>query len=99
MNKPQLFGTSDRNKMSIYFAIGITGIIVVMMTAVFPIWNLFPNYVTETVKVVSVNSNGCIAQTSGGYLVNIGPCNAHPDDSIMAKYDSKIVQRSRAFLP
>jgi hypothetical protein len=55
--------------------------------------------VTEQVKVVSIDKNGCIAQTQDNNLVNIGKCNANAGDSIRATYDANVAQRVKAFLP
>ena len=87
------------NKNAIYFVVAIIAAVAIMMTAVFPIWNLFPNNVTETVKVVAVDENGCTIETSDEYIIHISPCNAKPGDSITATYDAKIKQRIHAFLP
>jgi hypothetical protein len=99
MDKPQLFKGASKNKLALYFCIGIAAVMVFSLTTVFPIWNLFPKYVTEQVKVVSVDKNGCIAQTQDNNLVNIGKCTANPGDSVRATYDANVAQRSKAFLP
>lgn len=88
-----------RSRVGIYFVITAVIIVAFMMTAVFPVWNLIPREVTETVKVVSVDESGCIAETSDKYLIKIGPCNAQPGDSIVATYDEKIKERTKPFLP
>ncbi len=78
---------------------GIAAAIIVMAVGVFPFWNLIPQKVTETVKVVAVDQSGCTAETSDGFIVPIGQCNAKPGDSITASYDVKIKQREKAFSP
>ncbi len=88
-----------RSRTGIYFIITAVIVIAFMITAVFPIWNLIPREVTETVKVVSVDDSGCVAETSDKYLIKIGPCNAQPGDSMVVTYDEKIKERTRSFLP
>jgi len=88
-----------RSRAGIYFLITVVIVIAFMMTAVFPVWNLIPREVTETVKVVSVDESGCVAETSDKYLIKIGTCTAEPGNSIVVTYDEKIKERSRSFLP
>ena len=73
--------------------------IIVMAVAVFPFWNLIPNKVTESVKVVLVDRTGCIAETHDGFDVKIGPCNAKPGDTITASFDGKVRDREKPFTP
>ena len=90
----------QRNRVPIYIGIGIAAIIIVMMTAVWPIWNLFPQYVTEKVKVVSVDPNGCIAETSDNYMVKLkDTCSAKPGEYIMGTYDVKVKERMKPYIP
>jgi hypothetical protein len=77
----------------------IAAAIIVMAVAVFPFWNLIPNKVTETVKVVLVDETGCTAETHDGFDVKIGPCNAKPGDTIMASFDGKVRDREKPFTP
>lgn len=88
-----------RSRVGIYFLITVVIVVAFMMTAVFPVWNLIPREVTETVKVVSVDESGCVAETSDKYLIKIGTCTAELGDSIVVTYDEKIKERSRSFLP
>jgi len=76
-------------------------IIGVMMTAVWPVWNLIPQYITEQVKVVSVDQSGVWADTKDNYLVKLTGSyhNVSPGDYIMGTYDMKIKQRMHTFLP
>ncbi|MDE1769195.1 MAG: hypothetical protein KGI28_01400 [Thaumarchaeota archaeon] len=75
-------------------------IIVLMMTMVWPVWNLIPQYVTETVKIVSVDQSGCWADTQDNYLVKlVGACNGQPGQHVMGTYDVKVKQRMHTFLP
>ncbi|HSD05458.1 MAG TPA: hypothetical protein VLB45_06890 [Nitrosopumilaceae archaeon] len=94
MSKP-----AQRNRTGIYFAVAVVTVVVFMMTAVFPVWNLIPREVTETVKIVSVDDSGCVAETPDKFLIKIGPCTSQPGESITVTYDEKIKERARAFLP
>jgi len=78
---------------------GIAAAIIVMAVAVFPFWNLIPNKVTETVKIVAIDESGCTAETHDGFDVKIGLCNAKPGDSINASFDGKIRDREKPFTP
>ena len=77
----------------------IAAAIIVMAVAVFPVWNLIPNKVTETVKVVAVDESGCTAETKDGFVVKIGQCSAKPGDTITASFDGKIRDREKPFTP
>jgi len=90
----------QKNRTALFFAIGIAAIVVIMVTMVWPFWNLIPQYVTEKVKVVSIDQNGCYADTSDNYLVKLTGCtNAKVGDYIMGTYDVKIKQRQGIYLP
>lgn len=58
-----------------------------------------PSEILETVKVVAVTSNGCIAETLDGYAVNIGTCQAEPGDHISALVDQKLKERAALMNP
>ena len=87
-----------KNEKQIFVG-AIAAAIIVMAVVVFPFWNLIPNKVTETVKVVSVDASGCTAETHDGFDVKIGPCNAKPGDTITATFDGKIRDREKPFTP
>ena len=53
----------------------------------------------ETVKIVAVTSQGCIAETLDGYAVNIGQCQAEPGEYISAFVDQKLKERAAAMNP
>ena len=93
--------TVNRNLQPLLAWTIIFAIIGVMMTAVWPVWNLVPQYVTEQVKVVSVDQSGVWADTQDNYLVKLTGSyqNVSPGDHIMGTYDAKIKQRTHAFLP
>lgn len=58
-----------------------------------------PAEVLETVKVVAVTSQGCIAETLDGHAVNIGSCDAEPGDFISALVDQKVKERAELMNP
>ena len=93
LNTGRISSRSMNERLLIYGAIAAA--IIVMSTAVFPFWNLFPSMITEKVKVVYVDQSGCTVQTLDGYVVKIPPCNAKPGDNITASYDSKIKMREK----
>ena len=90
-----------RNPLPMFFGLGMLAIVVVMMTMVWPIWNLIPQYVTEQVKVVSVDQNGVWADTQDNYLVKLVGhySNVQSGQYIMGTYDVKIKQRMHTYLP
>lgn len=58
-----------------------------------------PDLVTERVKVVANTADGCIAESSDGFSVNIGPCDAKAGDFIVGTYDAKIKERRALMNP
>jgi len=58
-----------------------------------------PSYITADVRVVVSTLDGCIVETQNGFSVNIGPCDAEPNDIISATYDTKIFERIKAMNP
>lgn len=90
---------APRNLMPMFFGLGMLAIIAVMMTMVWPIWNLFPQYVTEQVKVVSVDPSGVWADTQDNYLVKLTGTyhNVQPGQYIMGTYDVKIKDRMNTY--
>ncbi len=77
-------------------AAAISGIVAVASAIAYSIWGLLPNYVTESVTVMTSDSSGCIVETSDKYDVKIGPCHAKPGDVITVTYDAKIKERYQA---
>ncbi len=100
MNKSSVNSNQTKNLQPV-FAVGVMlAIVVLMMTMVWPVWNLFPQYVTENVKLVSVDSSGCWADTQDNYLVKlVNSCSVQPGQHIMGTYDVKVKQRMHTFLP
>ena len=72
---------------------------IIMATVVFPIWNLFPRLVTETVTIRALDETGCTVETLDHYLIRIGSCTGQPGSNITATFDAKIKQRASAFSP
>lgn len=72
---------------------------VIMSTVVFPVWNLFPRNVTETVRIVALDGTGCIVETLDHFVIKIDDCNGKPGSNITATFDVKIKQRASVFLP
>ena len=62
-------------------------------------WYVSPDYVTERVRIVANTADGCIAESSDGFSVNIGPCDAEPGDHIVGTYDAKIKERRAMMNP
>ena len=58
-----------------------------------------PEMVDQRVKVIAVTESGCIAETFDGYAVNIGSCNAQPDEILIAPVDQKLKEREYAMNP
>ncbi len=62
-------------------------------------WYVSPNEIVEMVKIIANTEEGCIAETSDGFPVNIGPCNAKQGDTISAMVDTKFKEREAAMNP
>lgn len=62
-------------------------------------WYVAPSNVTETVKVIAVTDEGCVAESGDGFSVNIGPCDAEPGEFIEGTYDQKIKERRALMNP
>ena len=58
-----------------------------------------PAEVMERVKVIAVTESGCIAETSDGFAVDIGSCQAEEGDFIVAPVDQKVKEREAAMNP
>ena len=62
-------------------------------------WYVSPDEVTERVKIVANTADGCIAESSDGFSVNIGPCDAEPGEIVVGTYDAKIKERRALMNP
>jgi capsular polysaccharide biosynthesis protein len=85
----------NKNYALIFSAI----IIVAVLATGYLFWFTSPNYVVQTVTVIANTADGCIAETMNGFSVNIGPCDAEPNDVISAKYDTNVLKREAAMNP
>ncbi|MEX0861341.1 hypothetical protein [Nitrosopumilus sp.] len=85
---------SPRKLYVIIFAL----IAVFFATAVWPVWNLIPEYVTEEVRVASNSEGKCYIHTDDNFLIPAGDAcgNAKADDRIQIEYDVKIKDRMDA---
>lgn len=79
----------------------IAGIIAAIGLALFAylMFYVSPDMVTERVKVIANTADGCIAESSDGFSVNIGPCDAEPGDFVVGTYDAKIKERRALMNP
>ena len=66
---------------------------------VYLMWYVSPEIIIERVQVIAVTEEGCIAETSDGYAVNIGQCNAEPGDILIVPVDQKLKERAYAMNP
>jgi hypothetical protein len=58
-----------------------------------------PAETMELVKIIAVTDDGCVAETMDGYAVNIGDCNAQPDQYVNALVDQKTKERAALMNP
>ena len=62
-------------------------------------WYVAPEENLETVKVVAITEDGCIAETLDGFSVNIRDCQAQPGEYISALVDKKTKERAALMNP
>ncbi len=85
----------DRNYVLIFSVV-----VIIFVIGIFYLMSyMTPNYITADVKVVANTLDGCIVETQNGFSVNIGLCDAEPNDIISATYDTKIFERIKAMNP
>ena len=53
----------------------------------------------ETVKIIAITNEGCIAETMDGFSVNIGDCNGEPNQYVNALVDQKTKERAALMNP
>lgn len=87
----------ENSKYTVLTAVVIAGIAVSLFG--YLTWYVSPDYVTERVRIVANTADGCIAESSDGFSVNIGPCDAEPGDFIVGTYDAKIKERRALMNP
>ena len=85
------------NKTTIQAFIAVTVIAVGLF--LYLSWYVSPDEVTERVRVVANTADGCIAESSDGFSVNIGPCDAEPGEVVIGTYDAKIKERRALMNP
>ena len=79
----------------------IGGVIAAVAISLFAYLMMYtaPAEINERVKVIANTAEGCIVETSDGFAVNIGPCNAQPDEYIVTLIDQKLKERAAAMNP
>ena len=79
----------------------IAGILAAMGISLFAylMWYVAPSEVYERVEIIAVTDSGCIGQTSDGFPVNIGQCDAEPGETVLALVDQKVKERQELMNP
>jgi len=77
-NQPKI----PSNKNSTFIVGGVIAIVAVLLF-VYLMFYTAPEHNMETVKIIAVTENGCIAETLDGFAVNIGDCQAQPGEYVM----------------
>lgn len=93
MNK-YIFGSSP----SSLFVIIMVCVIVFFAVAVWPFYNLIPEYITEEVTIVDNKDGMCYIKTDDNFMIPAGDAcgNAKAGDRIPVEYDVKIKDRMDA---
>lgn len=88
--------SSDKKSLLI-----VSGILAAIGIALFAYLMFYtaPEEIMERVKIIAVTDSGCIAETSDGFAVNIGQCQAQEGDFIVAPVDQKLKERAAAMNP
>lgn len=86
------------NAKSIMIIGGVIGIVAAFLFA-YLMFYTSPVHVEERVRVVANTDKGCIVETIDGHAINIGPCDAQPDQYIIASIDQKIKERAMLMNP
>ena len=87
----------ENSKYSVMIVIAM--VCAASVTLAYLAWFVSPTKIAETVKIIANTEEGCIAETSDGFPVNIGPCDAESGDFISAMVDTKFKERERAMNP
>ena len=77
---------------------GSIAVVAVLLFA-YLMWFVGPEENIERVKVIAVTEEGCIGETSDGFAVNIGDCQAQPGEFVNALVDQKAKERAAAMNP
>ena len=88
--------SSDKKSLLI-----VSGILAAIGLGLFAYLMFFtaPEEVMERVKIIAVTDDGCIAETTDGFAVNIGQCQAQEGDFIVTPVDQKTKERAAAMNP
>ena len=89
-------------KVSNYNSILIVGGIIAagaILLFIYLMWYVSPDQIDERVKVIANTNDGCIVETFDGYAINIGSCDAQPDQYIVAPIDQKLKERAALMNP
>ena len=81
------------------FIMGGVMVIVAGLLLVYLMFYTSPEYNMESVKIIAITENGCIAETMDGYSVNIGNCDGNPGQYVDALVDQKVKARTAAMNP
>ena len=92
---------SKPKKSSIKSYAIISGVLAAIGVSLFVylMWYVSPQEVLEPVKIIAVTDAGCIGETSDGYPVNIGQCDAQPGDVVYHHVDQKVKERQDLMNP
>ena len=64
----------------------LSGLGLLMITTIAPIWHWMPVQITEEGKVVAITENGCVIDTPSVSMPVIQDCDAQPGDVIEVTY-------------
>ena len=94
------FNTKSKksNNNPLLLICGIIGTAAVLLFA-YLMWYVAPEESMERVRVVAITKDGCIAETMDGFAVNIGECDAAPDEYVVAPVDKKVRERAALMNP
>jgi len=83
------------------FTLIVSGVIALVAGLLFAYLMFYtaPEENMELVKIIAITDEGCIGETLDGYSVNIGECNAQPDQYVNALIDQKVKDRAAAMNP
>ena len=89
---------SSSSKKSTLVVGGVIAIGAVLLFAYLMFYTA-PEENIELVKIIAITEEGCIAETLDGFAVNIGDCQAQPDQYVNALVDKKLKERAAAMNP
>ena len=90
--------STQKNTKNIAIVGGIIAAVAISLFA-YLMWYTAPENLEERVKIIANTADGCIVETFDGYSINIGPCDAQPDEYIMAPIDQKLKERAALMNP